>query len=86
MLVAAASDGGSVCLGDTRAPDSGGVASLNQWEAAFFESAFTQNAQKRLTTHPEGFIGLWRELAGKKSFPSRYLAPADQTLGDYLSL
>ena len=77
----------SVCLGDTRTPDSGGVASLNQWEAALFESAFThQNAQKRLTTHSEGFIGLWRELAGKKSFPSRYLAPADQTRGDYLSL
>jgi hypothetical protein len=25
------------------------------------------------------------ELAGQKSFTSRYLAPADQTLGDYLS-
>jgi PRTRC genetic system protein B len=81
------SDDGLVCLGDTRVPDSGGVSSLNQWETAFFESAFThQNAQKRLTTHPEGFVGLWRELAGKKSCPSRYLAPADQTLGDYLSL
>ena len=79
-------DGGSVCLGDTHTPDSGGVASLKQWETAFFESAFThQNAQHRLTTHPAGFVGLWRELAGKKSFPSRYLASADQTLGDYLS-
>jgi PRTRC genetic system protein B len=80
------SDTGLVCLGDTRTPGSGGVASLNQWETAFFESAFThQNAQRRLTTHPAGFIGLWRELAGKKSFPSRYLASAKQTLGDYLS-
>jgi PRTRC genetic system protein B len=76
-----------VCLGDTRTPDSCGVASLKQWETSFFESAFThQNAQHRLTTHPAGFVRLWRELAGKKSFPSRYLAPADQTLGDYLSL
>jgi PRTRC genetic system protein B len=79
-------DAGLVCLGDTRTPDSVGVATLKQWETAFFESAFThQNAQKRLTTHHAGFVGLWRELAGKKSFPSRYLASADETLGDYLS-
>jgi hypothetical protein len=68
------------------AADSGGVATLKQWETAFFESAFThQNAQHRLTTHAAGFVGLWRELAGKKSFPSRYLASAKETLGAYLS-
>jgi PRTRC genetic system protein B len=79
------SDTGLVCLGDTRTPDSGGVASLKQCETAFYESAFThQNAQNRLTTHSGGFVGLWRELAGKKSFPSHYLASAKLTLGDYL--
>jgi Prokaryotic E2 family D len=65
--------------------NSGGVASLKQWETAFFESAFThQNAQLRLTTHPAGFVGVWRELIGMKAFPSRYLAWAKQTLGDFL--
>jgi PRTRC genetic system protein B len=79
------SDNGLVCLGDTRTPDGGGVSSLQQWETSFFESAFThQNSHARLTTHPKGFVGLWRELAGKTSFPERYLASADQTLGQYL--
>jgi PRTRC genetic system protein B len=63
-------DGGSVCLGDTRTPDSGGAASLKQWETVFFESMFThQNAQKRLTTHPGGFVGPWRELPVRSPSP-----------------
>ena len=46
-----------------------------EWETSFFESAFThQNAQHRLTTHSAGFVGLWRELAGKKSDLGRKVA------------
>jgi Prokaryotic E2 family D len=52
-------DGGSVCLGGTRTPDSGGAASLKQWEAVFFESVFThQNAPRGLAS-PASLRHLW---------------------------
>jgi PRTRC genetic system protein B len=80
------SDNGIVCLGDTRAPENADLATLTRWEESFFESAFShQNARNKLTVHPKGFIGLWKELAGKNSFPANYLAPAGQTLKDYLA-
>jgi PRTRC genetic system protein B len=78
-------DRGGVCLGDTRTPENTSVTTLKQWETSFFESAFThQNSQQKLTTHPNGFVGLWGELKGKKTFPVRYLAAAGQTLEQYL--
>lgn len=81
------SDNGEVCLGDTRVPDGDSIESLDRWEASFFESAFSHpNSQEKLTNHPKGFIGLWRELAGKKNFPVKYLASSNQTLAEFLGL
>ena len=58
-----------VCLGTARAPKDASVASIPAWQAAFHRSSFTHAVgAMRLTTHPGGFVGLWRSLAGKNGF------------------
>ncbi len=75
-----------VCPGSMRVPDNSDVASIAQWEDAFFQSEFTHAAGAiRLTSHPEGFVGLWRSLAGKKSFPVQYLTDAGETLQEFVA-
>jgi PRTRC genetic system protein B len=75
-----------VCPGSMRVPDTFDVASIPQWQDAFFQSQFTHAAGAvRLTSHPEGFIGLWRNLAGKKRFPVRYLIDAGETLQEFVA-
>jgi PRTRC genetic system protein B len=75
---------GVVCQGSMREPEERGVAAIGQWELAFFQSAFThQTGVHRLTSHPEGFSGLWRSLQGKKRFPADYLVPANETVLDF---
>jgi PRTRC genetic system protein B len=79
------SNNGSVCLGTTKVPRDVSVKSLTRWEEAFFESEFTHaNASTSLTTHPAGFIGLWKSLIGKKKFPVDYLCDVKQTLGRFI--
>ena len=48
---------------------------MKPWERAFFESEFTHAAiGAHLTAHPEGFLGLWRDLAESEAvFPSEFL-------------
>lgn len=78
-------DSGDVCLGTTPVPRKISIATLDGWVKAFFGSRFVHpNSSKPLTVHPKGFVQMWRELAGKKHFPQKYLAPAEQTLGEYL--
>ena len=75
-----------VCPGSMRVPDNSDVASIPQWEDAFFQSEFTHAAGAvRLTSHPEGFIGAWRSLAGKKRFPVQYLTDAGETLQEFVA-
>ena len=75
-----------VCLGTARAPKDASVASIPAWQAAFHRSSFTHAlGAVRLTTHPGGFVGLWRSLAGKKRFPARYLTEARETLWDFVT-
>ena len=77
---------GLVCAGSMRVPDTSDIASIPQWEDAFFQSEFTHAAGAvRLTKHPEGFIGLWRSLAGKKQFPAQYLTDAGETLQEFVA-
>jgi PRTRC genetic system protein B len=81
-----AGDGGRVCLGSTRTPESASVESIKSWEAAFFQSAFTHPlGAVRLTNHKQGFIGLWRSLVGKRVFPVRYLTDAKETLRQFVT-
>jgi PRTRC genetic system protein B len=80
-----AGDSGRVCLGTARAPEDASAGSIPSWEAAFHNSEFTHPlGAAQLTTHPGGFLGLWRSLEGKKKFPVRYLTDARQTLREFI--
>ena len=67
---------GGVCLGSMPTPRSAGLESLDEWVEGFFGSEFTHSGAARLTNHPEGHLGLWRDLAGRDRFPAEWLAPA----------
>lgn len=75
---------GSVCQGSMRSPDEPSVDAISLWEQAFFQSEFThQTGIRKLTSHPGGFHGLWRSLAGKSRFPVKFLVPANETLLEF---
>jgi PRTRC genetic system protein B len=77
---------GLVCAGSMRAPESSGIASIPEWQDAYFQSQFTHAAGAvRLTSYPGGFIGLWKGLAGRKRFPVRYLTDARETLQEFVA-
>jgi PRTRC genetic system protein B len=77
---------GRVCPGSMRVPDTSDIASMPQWEDAFFQSEFTHAAGAVwLTSHPGGFIGLWTSLVGKKRFPVQFLIDAGETLQEFVA-
>ena len=77
---------GHVCPGTMRLPESADAASIPHWEAGYFQSEFTHvSGTVRLTSHPEGFLGLWRSLAGHKRFPGGYLTDAGETLQEFVA-
>ena len=78
---------GLTCQGTMRSPEDAGVATIPLWERAFFQSEFKhQTVSRRLTTHAGGFSGLWASLAGsRKPFPVEHLAPANQTLLEFVA-
>ncbi len=78
-------EGGSVCQGSMRSPKKSTVASIRQWEARFFESEFTHGNVGRATRHKGGFEGLWKALAGKRTFPGDTLIQLPQTLEQFLT-
>jgi PRTRC genetic system protein B len=77
---------GLVCAGSMRVPESSDIASISLWQDAYFQSEFTHAAGAvRLTSHPEGFIGLWKGLAGRNRFPVQYLIDAGETLQEFFA-
>jgi PRTRC genetic system protein B len=77
---------GLVCAGSMRVPESSDIASIPAFEAGYFQSEFTHAAGAvRLTSHPGGFIGLWKGLAGRKRFPVQYLIDAGETLHEFVA-
>jgi PRTRC genetic system protein B len=76
---------GVVCQGTMPCPEGPAMESLPQWERAFFESEFTHAAIGTvLTSHPEGELGLWRDLARPSGpFPSEYLVESRDTLESF---
>ena len=78
--------GGRVCQGSMRTPSAGGLAARRQWERAFFESEFTHAALgAELTSHPEGFLGLWRDLAESLDpFPVEHLVSSGESLAAFV--
>ena len=78
--------GGLVCAGSMRVPESSDIASIPAWENAYFQSEFTHAAGAvRLTSHPGGFIGLWKGLTGRKRFPAHYLTDAGEKLQEFVA-
>jgi PRTRC genetic system protein B len=78
---------GWICQGSMRSPDDIGVSTISTWEQAFYQSEFTHHTgTMRLTSHPHGFLGLWNGLAGgRRTFPVKYLAPAKETLEEFVT-
>lgn len=77
---------GLVCPGTMRIPETTDLTSMAQWEGSYFGSSFTHPAGAAcLTSHPGGFIGLWRSLVGRIKFPIRYLTDADETLQEFVT-
>lgn len=72
-----------ICLGSMATPRSAGLASLAEWVEGFFQSEFTHAGSVKITSHPEGHLGLWRDLAGQQVFPPQWLIPAG-TLEEWL--
>ena len=78
-------DEGLVCQGSMKRPGEMSVASIDEWVDGYFNSEFTHSfGALRLTTHKQGFAGLWRELAGKREFDTSYLSSAKQTLQQFI--
>jgi PRTRC genetic system protein B len=77
-------ESGDVCLGSMRAPKVSEVASIPQWEQSFYESKFTHGNVGRVTRHPGGFEGLWKDVAGKNKFPTKTLIELPQTVEAFL--
>jgi len=76
---------GDVCEGDMPRPRETDVTGMLEWEEGFFNSRFTHpSGMGKLTSHPGGFIGLWKELAGTKEFRAEYLLRANQTLTQFV--
>jgi len=77
---------GWTCQGSMRSPDDASVSLIPAWERAFFQSEFTHHTgTRRLTTHPGGFLALWRSLAGgRRKFPVKHLTPAKETLEEFI--
>jgi PRTRC genetic system protein B len=77
---------GLVCAGSMRVPKSSDIASIPAWVDGYFQSEFTHAAGAvRLTSDPEGLIGLWRGLVGRKRFPVQYLTDAGETLQEFVA-
>jgi PRTRC genetic system protein B len=77
---------GLVCAGTMRVPESSDIASISGWQDSYFQSEFTHAAGAvRLASHPGGFIGLWKGLAGKKRFPVQHLIDTGETLQDFVA-
>jgi hypothetical protein len=75
---------GVVCQGTMRSPTELTVASMGQWERAFFESEFTHiYGSGHFTRCPGGIVGLWKSLEGKRLFPRRLLVPTVETLAQF---
>lgn len=76
---------GDVCAGDMPRPRETDVTGMLEWEEGFFNSRFTHpSGMGKLTKHPGGFIGLWKDLVGTQVFRTEYLLPANQTLTQFV--
>lgn len=66
-------ESGEMCAGNRAMPAAPMPSAIAQYEAAFFDSAFSHTNITKLCTHPGGHTGLWQELTRVKRAPdSKY--------------
>lgn len=77
---------GAMCRGSVPMPPNADPANIDQFERAFFQSAFTHTnmGNAELTSHPKGHEGLWRELIAThhRVFPYHHLIAAGKLAGE----
>ena len=73
---------GAMCEGNVPLPALATPEAIHSYERAFFDSSFvhTNMVGQTLTLHPQGHLGLWKEMRTTESseFPFEYLAPVEQ--------
>lgn len=80
-------DNHTICTGSAAIPGKAAVSAISEWEAAFFDSEFTNpNGGIRKASHPRGEFAMWKELLDDvyETFPMQYLVPAEKTLNDVM--
>jgi PRTRC genetic system protein B len=81
-------DNGKVCIGTAHVPKQIDVASIPDWEAGFFTSAFTHpNAGGRRVKYERGATAFWRDMLDGvfPEFPKQFLNPMKLTLADLIA-
>jgi PRTRC genetic system protein B len=75
----------NVCLGTTALPTQLKPSETAAYSEAFFASAFTHGTNERLLRGWGGSYGeFWSFVKNQKRFPTKYLVPFGQTLGETL--
>ncbi|RQV14892.1 PRTRC system protein B [Burkholderia sp. LS-044] len=79
-------DRGRICIGSAEVPRRVDVASIDGWEAGFFESAFTHpNAGGKRVDYKDGIYAFWRDMLDGKfgeAFPLKALVPTGWSVGE----
>ena len=77
---------GRICTGNVSVPKDTLIATMQKWEAAFFDSEFTHPNDRKVVKYSDGLIALTADLlAGAfKRFPIRCLLPLGCTLGEFV--
>lgn len=77
-------EGGSMCSGNVRLPESLSPSSKNlkAWEGAFFETNFTHSnlGSAKITTFPEGHNALWAWMAAECQRSKHWIFPCEAAL------
>jgi len=76
-------DNGGICIGSAAVPKGIAANAIPQWEAAFFDSAFTHvNGEVKKSSHQRGEYAMWKELldGAYTAFPTEYLVPMKATV------
>ena len=63
------------------------TANMQKYSEGFYHGIFGHATNGKLTTHPDGHDGLWREIlqaSGNRRFPNQYLKETSKTLQDFL--
>ncbi|CAG2159747.1 PRTRC system protein B [Cupriavidus numazuensis] len=81
-------DRGKICIGSAHVPKQIDVASIDGWEAGFFNSAFTHpNVGGKRVNDKRGAYAFWQDMLDGKfpEYPKHVLIPMKLTLADLIA-